>query len=45
LILLPNKYGYHGILSEEIGKQTLRRSRVRLLVFDPVLEEIVTWIN
>lgn len=36
---------YHGILSEEIGKQTLRRNRVRLIVFDPEREEIVTWID
>jgi hypothetical protein len=36
---------YRGILSEEIAVQTLQRSGVRLLVFDPALEEIVTWID
>ncbi len=36
---------YHGILSEEIGKQTLQRSGVRLIVFDPEREEIVQWIG
>ena len=36
---------YRGILSEEIGKQTLRRAGVRLLVFDPEREEIMAWID
>lgn len=36
---------YHGILSEEIGKQTLQRSGVKLIVFDPEREEIVQWIS
>ena len=36
---------YRGILSEEIGKQTLSRSGVRLMVFDPEHEEIVTWVD
>lgn len=36
---------YRGILSEEIGKQTLKRNDVRLLIFDPEREEIVTWIE
>jgi hypothetical protein len=36
---------YHGILSEAIGKQTLKHNQVRLLVFDPEREEIVTWID
>lgn len=36
---------YRGILSEEIGKQTLKHNQVRLLVFDPEREEIVTWID
>jgi hypothetical protein len=36
---------YRGILSEEIGQQTLRHNRVRLLVFDPEREEIVRWID
>ncbi len=36
---------YRGILSEEIGKQTLKHSSVRLLVFDPEREEILAWID
>lgn len=36
---------YRGILSEEIGKQTLKHSRVKLLVFDPDHEEVVEWID
>ena len=36
---------YRGILSEEIGKQTLKHNNVRLLVFDPEREEIVRWID
>lgn len=36
---------YPGILSEEIGKQTLKHNNVRLLVFDPDREEIVRWID
>ncbi len=36
---------YRGILSEEIGKQTLKHNKVRLIVFDPEREEIVTWID
>jgi hypothetical protein len=36
---------YRGILSEEIGKQTLKHNEVRLIVFDPEREEIVTWID
>jgi hypothetical protein len=36
---------YNGILSEEIGKQTLRRVGMRLIVFDSEREEIVQWIE
>jgi hypothetical protein len=36
---------YRGILSEEIGKQTLKHNNVRLLVFDPEREEIIRWID
>lgn len=36
---------YRGILSEAIGKQTLKHNQVRLLVFNPEREEIVTWID
>ena len=36
---------YRGILSEELAKQTLSHSGVKLIVFDPEREEIVTWID
>lgn len=36
---------YRGILSEEIGIQTLKHNQIRLLVFDPEREEIVRWID
>jgi len=36
---------YNGILSEEVGKQTLQRVGIKLIVFDPELEEIVAWIE
>lgn len=36
---------YRGILGEEIGKQTLKHNKVRLIVFDPEHEEIITWID
>lgn len=36
---------YRAILSEEIGKQTLKHNKVRLIVFDPGDEEIITWID
>ena len=36
---------YNGILSEAIGKQTLRRIGIRLIVFDSDAEEIVQWIE
>lgn len=36
---------YRGILSEEIGKQTLKHGGVHLLVFDPEREEILAWID
>ena len=36
---------YNGILSETIGKQTLHRVGMRLIVFDSEREEIVQWID
>lgn len=36
---------YRGILSEEIGKQTLKHGGVQLPVFDPEREEILVWID
>jgi hypothetical protein len=35
---------YNGILSEVIGQQTVTQSDVKLIVFDPVSEEIIEWI-
>lgn len=36
---------YMGILSEEIGRLTVRKLNIRLIVFDPDSEEIVQWIT
>ena len=33
-----------GILGEELGQQLIRRTQVRLVLFDPVQEEIIRWI-
>jgi hypothetical protein len=33
-----------GILGEEIGRQAVQRAQVRLILFDPVQEEIRQWI-
>jgi hypothetical protein len=35
---------FEGILGEEIGLQAIERAQVRLILFDPVLEEITRWI-
>ncbi|MEO8396955.1 MAG: element excision factor XisH family protein [Chloroflexota bacterium] len=35
---------YQGILSEEIGKVAIRKAAVKMLVFDPVSEEVLEWI-
>ena len=35
---------YESILSEEIGRRTVRKASIRLMVFDPIEEEIVRWI-
>ena len=33
-----------GILGEEIGRQAIQRAQVRVILFDPVQEEITGWI-
>ena len=35
---------FAGILGEEFGLRVLARAQVRLILFDPVLEEITRWI-
>ncbi|MGH2411340.1 MAG: element excision factor XisH family protein [Chloroflexota bacterium] len=35
---------FAGILGEEIGRQAIQRAEVRLILFDPVQEEITRWI-
>jgi hypothetical protein len=35
---------FSGILSEDLGKQVTQETGIKLLVFDPVKEEIVRWI-
>jgi hypothetical protein len=34
---------YEGILSERVGQEALQRANVQLIVFDPLLREIVQW--
>jgi hypothetical protein len=34
---------YGGILSEPLGQQAIKSAGLRLMMFDPVLEEIVGW--
>jgi len=36
---------YAGILSEDIGQQAIARVGINLIVFDPMMEEIVQWIR
>jgi hypothetical protein len=36
---------YQGILSENIGLLVRRKADLKLMVFDPVSEELVTWIH
>jgi hypothetical protein len=35
---------YHGILSERLGRIAIERLKIKLLVFDPVMEEILQWM-
>jgi len=35
---------FTGILSEELGRQAIRRADIKLMVFNPATEEIVQWI-
>jgi hypothetical protein len=44
LFLAVSQASYSGILSETIGRRALDNEKIPLLVFDPELEEIVTWI-
>lgn len=34
---------YAGVLAEELAQRFLEREDVKLIVFDPELEEIVQW--
>lgn len=45
LYLAVSTAEYNGILSELIGKLTLQRNGIRLIVFDSKVEEIVQWIE
>jgi len=45
LYLAVPTQAYNGILSEKIGKQTLLRVGIRLIVFDPDVAEVVQWIE
>lgn len=45
LYMAVPEVAYNGILSEPIGQTIIRKAELRLIVFDPELEEIVQWIN
>lgn len=36
---------YRGILSEPVGEVIRLRERIKLMVFDPIAEEILQWIE
>jgi hypothetical protein len=45
LYLAVTNKAYNGILREPIGRQALQKVNAKLLIFDPVVEEIVQWIH
>ncbi|MCC6613054.1 MAG: fatty-acid synthase [Anaerolineae bacterium] len=44
LYLAVSSDAYAGILSEPIGRLVLTEAQIRLVVFDPKVQEIVRWI-
>ena len=43
LYLAVPDYAQEGILSEPIGEMLVRKHNIRLMVFNPDTEEVVTW--
>ena len=39
------RWYYMGIFSEEVGKVAIEKLTLKLMIFNPVLEEIVEWIH
>jgi hypothetical protein len=39
------KITYAGIFNEDVGKLAIERLKLKLMVFNPTLEEIVEWIH
>jgi hypothetical protein len=35
---------YEGILGETLGKQAIETAGIRIMLFDPITEEIIQWI-
>jgi hypothetical protein len=35
---------YEGILGETLGKQAVETAGIRIMLFDPIMEEIIQWI-
>jgi hypothetical protein len=35
---------YEGILGETLGKQAVETAGIRIMLFDPITEEIIQWI-
>lgn len=44
LYLAVPQSAYQGILSEPIGQSIVKQIDMRLLIFDPIQEEIIQWI-
>lgn len=44
LYLAVPQSAYQGILSEAIGQSIVKQIDMRLLIFDPIQEEIIQWI-
>jgi hypothetical protein len=44
LYLAVSENSYQGILSEKIGKLSITEGKIKLVVFDPINEEIIRWL-
>ena len=41
-LAVPN-HAFYGILSETLGQQVMKKANIRLLVFNPIAEEVTQW--
>lgn len=44
LYMAVPKAAYNGILGEKVGRRMVEKFEIRLLIFDPVQENILQWI-